>query len=643
MARNVYIENMPLEKASDLFLKHLNDCNWFQLESEEVDVLGSLGRWTAEPVLARRSSPHYIASAMDGIAVQAASTYHATEVNPVNIPLNDILVVDTGDYVPAPYDAVIMIEDVNFINDYVQIIKPAVPWQHIRSIGEDLVEQDMIVPSLTPIGPYEIASFRTASINRLPVIKKPVVAIIPTGTEIIEAANENMAPGDIVESNSRMLAALCQQWGVESLRHDIVIDDKDLIRQAVNDVRNKADLIVICSGSSAGREDYTSAIVQELGHLIVHGLATRPGKPAILGIIDDKPVIGVPGYPISAQLIFSLFAKPILFKKMGQLAPEPLTMECSISRKLPSHAGVDEFVNVNIARISERAIAYPLNRGAGLSSILVKSDGVVHIPRGNEGLDAGARCEVILNRSKQVIDNTLVCLGSHDMSIDFLIDILQKEHGIRMVSTNVGSMGGIMSLRRRETHCAGIHLLDHNNGDYNISYLKKYLPHERVLLINLVKRQQGLVVKKGNPLHIKGIQDITRPDVRYINRQKGAGTRLLLDYLLAREKIAVEDINGYNREEYTHLAVAASVKNDGCDTGLAIYASAKVMDLDFIPIEVERYDLCILPDLLSNEQLISLLAAIESPQFRTRTTAFGGYELDQSGLKIYEQSANDVQ
>lgn len=637
MTRNIYIENMPLEKASAMFTEHLQKCNWFQWESEEIDVLDSLGRWTAEPVLALRSSPHYIASAMDGIAVKAAATYHATEVNPVNIPSKDILVVDTGDYVPPEYDAVIMIEDVNFIDNQVQIIKSAVPWQHIRSVGEDLVEQDMIVPSLTPIGPYELASFRTASIEKLQVIKKPVVAIIPTGTELVESGYENMVPGEIVESNSRMMAALCQEWGAEALRFSIVIDDKDQIRQAVTEAEKKADLIIVCSGSSAGREDYTASIVQDLGKLIVHGLATRPGKPAILGIINDKPVIGVPGYPISAQLIFTLFARPILYKKMAQPLPEPLTMECSIARKLPSHSGVDEFVNVNIARISDHPVAYPLNRGAGLSSILVKADGFVHIPRGSEGLDAGSLCQVTLSRSPKVIENTLVCLGSHDMSIDFLIDVLQKEQGIRLVSTNVGSMGGIMSLHRRETHCAGIHLLDYDSGDYNISYLDKYLPDQKVLLINLVKRQQGLVVKQGNPLQISGIRDLIRSDVRYINRQKGAGTRLLLDYLLKRENLDWRKINGYNREEYTHLAVASSIKNDACDTGLAIYASAKVMNLDFIPIEMERYDLCILPDLLHKQQLESLLEAIHSPLFRSRVMDFGGYDLDQSGMTMYER------
>lgn len=635
MERNVYISNMPLEKAQHLFGEKLQNCNWFHQDNEYIPVRSALGRITSEPVIAQRSSPHYVASAMDGVAVKSISTFGATETNPIVIPINEYLEVDTGDYVPKDYDAVIMVEDVNFLPEGIQIIKAAVPWQHIRSIGEDLVEGDMIVSGLTRIGPYELASFITAGIDTVAVVKKPHVAIIPTGTELVEAASPQMVPGDIVESNSYMLMSLCQEWGATATRHEIVIDDRDLIKQAVLELKSTADLIVICSGSSAGREDYTAGIVSELGELLVHGLAIRPGKPAILGIVDQKPVIGVPGYPISAQLIFSLFARPIIYKKMGISVPESSRLNCSLSKKLPSPMGVDEYINVNVARIGERLIAYPLNRGAGLSSILVKSDGVLHIERGQEGLEAGASCNIVLNRSPQEINNTLITLGSHDLSIDFLIDILNKKNAIRLVSTNVGSMGGVMALRRKETHFAGLHLLDYDNGDYNVSYLEKYLPDEKWLLVNLVKRHQGLIVAPGNPLGIKNIPDLADKKLRYINRQKGAGTRILLDYLLKKEGISPGDINGYNREEYTHLAVAAAVKNDACDTGLAIYASAKAMGLDFIPIDVERYDLCILTDLISPAQLDSLLEAIQSDDFKQQVNAFGGYELDLSGQIIH--------
>lgn len=636
MQRKIYIENIPREQALQKFLQALEQENYFKIESEEVDVLLSHGRITSQAVYAHRSSPHYVASAMDGIAVKASSTFAANEVNPINLKKDqDYIEVDTGDYVPREFDAVIMIEEVNFLGGYAQIIKPAVPWQHIRSVGEDLVTHDMIVPVSTRIGPYELASIHTAGVGKVPVVKKPRVAIIPTGTELEEAASDDMEAGKIVESNSRMLSVLCEEWGAIPLRHDIVVDDPDLLRQAVMKTKDNADILVICSGSSAGREDYTSTIIEEFGQVLIHGVATRPGKPAILGIIDGKPVVGVPGYPVSAQLIFKLFARPVIFRKQGLELPDADEVLAHVSRKIASSMGVDEYIYVNLARIKDKYMAYPLNRGAGISSILVKADGVICIERGNEGLQAGESCPVSLLRPRKQVDHSLIAIGSHDMTIDILGNVLQKQYGIRLVSSNVGSMGGIMALRRQETHFAGIHLLDTENGEYNRSYLEKYLPEKSWILLNLVKRQQGLIIKKGNPLQILGLQDLLRSDVRYINRQKGAGTRILFDYLLARERIDNEAINGYNREEYTHLAVAAAVKNDACDTGMGIYASARVLDLDFIPLSEERFDLCILPDLIGERELDLLLNSIKSPEFRQQVSDFGGYNLEDSGQIIH--------
>jgi molybdenum cofactor synthesis domain-containing protein len=635
MERKVYIKNTPLEQALELFLKELEDNAYFSLEKERIEVLSSLGRILASPAYARRSSPHYPASAMDGIAVWAADTYGASEINPVRLDKDKYMEVDTGDYVPQAYDAVIMIEDVNFEQGQAVIIKPAVPWQHIRSVGEDLVAMDMIAPSLTTIGPYELASFVTAAINELEVVKKPLVAIIPTGTELLDRGSDDMNPGEIVESNSKMLMALCEQWGAKAFRHEIVVDDQELLRQAVQRLKDQADMIVICSGSSAGREDYTSAVIEEAGKLLIHGIATRPGKPAILGLIDGKPVIGVPGYPISAQLVFQLFARPVLYKKQGRQIPADTMIDCRVARKIASSMGVDEFVYVNVARIKEDYLAYPLNRGAGITTSLVKADGVLHIERGQEGLEAGSRCRIVLNKPQEILDRTLVCIGSHDLSIDFLADLLQSQHKIRLVSANAGSMGGIFSMMRSECHLAGVHLLDEENGDYNITYLKKYLPDRPWILINLLHREQGLIVKKGNPFSINGIKDLSDNRIRYLNRQPGAGTRVLFDYLLRQHGISPDCINGYHREEYTHLAVAAAVKNDTADCALGVYASARALDLDFIPIVEERYDLCILPDLIKPQYLESLKQVIRSQEFRQRVSEFGGYSLVNSGDTIH--------
>ncbi|HEX3010501.1 MAG TPA: substrate-binding domain-containing protein, partial [Syntrophomonadaceae bacterium] len=379
---------------------------------------------------------------------------------------------------------------------------------------------------------------------------------------------------------------------------------------------------------------FSAELIAELGELLVHGIATKPGKPAMFGLIDNKPIIGVPGYPVSADLVFSLFAKPVIYRKMGLSMPESPLLDCTISKKLASHMGVDEYVHVNVGKINDRYIAYPLNRGAGITTSLVNSDGVIHIARGNEGLVAGNNCTVRLKHPRRIIDNTLITIGSHDMAIDILADILQKDHGVRLVSTNAGSMGGIMALRRKETHFSGIHLLDYESGEYNTTYLEEYLPDEKWLLINLVKRQQGLIVKKDNPLGITGLHDLVRKDIRFINRQKGAGTRILLDYLLPKNNLSLDQINGYNREEYTHLAVAASVKNDACDVGMGIYASALAMDLDFIPVTEEQYDICILLNYISQQQLDQLRQVITGSEFKERVNACGGYNLDLSGKVV---------
>lgn len=635
MERDIYIENKPLEEAAGLFLDALAQCGFFRLDSISVPVNESLGRITSQPVMARRSSPHYVAAAMDGIATVAEATYGAAETSPVLLKPGDYMEVDTGDYVPRQYNTVIMIEDVNMIGEGAEVIKPAVPWQHIRSVGEDLVAGDMLLTSGCKIGAYELASMITAAVEQVEVVKKPRVAIIPTGTELVDTGSMEMPPGAIVESNSHMLASLCLEWGAEPVRYPIVIDDPGLLEAAVARAGAEADMIVVCSGSSAGREDYTSNIINKMGQLLVHGIAIRPGKPAILGIIKDKPVIGVPGYPISAQLIFHLMARPVLYRKQGLQPPTAEELPCRINRKTASSMGVDEFVYVNLARIKDSYVAFPLSRGAGITTSLVKADGVLHIKRGTEGLKAGASCRVQLKRDRHLIDQSLVTIGSHDMSIDVLADLMQLKENLRVISTNAGSMGGIMALKRAETHFAGIHLLDLQNGEYNLSYLLNYLPNQHWRLVNLVKRQQGLMVVKSNPLGISVLHDLTRKEVRFINRQKGSGTRILLDYLLSREQISPGQINGYNREEYTHLAVAAAVKNDACDCGLGIYASARAMDVDFIPLSEERYDICILEDLLPPGCLDKLLAVINSADFKERLESLGGYNTELTGECLY--------
>jgi len=300
---------------------------------------------------------------------------------------------------------------------------------------------------------------------------------------------------------------------------------------------------------------------------------------------------------------------------------------------------VDEFVHVNLARAGDDYLAFPLNRGAGATLSLVKSDGMLVIPRGLEGYQPGDRVKVRLTRPREVVDRTILAIGSHDLALDCLGNILWKKYGLRLASTNVGSMGGIMALKRKETHLAGIHLLDTASGEYNISYLNRYLKGEPLVLINLVTREQGLMVKPGNPLGITGIEDLTRPEIRFVNRQKGAGTRILLDYLLQARGIDPRRINGYEREEFSHLAVAAAVANGTADVSLGIYASCRALGLEFVPVASERYDICIRTDLLPAKTIARLRQAMADPEFVREIMSFGGYNLEHSGQIIWESGS----
>lgn len=632
MQRKVYIDNFIWEEARDLWYQALASGSWAS-PSETIAVTEARGRLTAQPVRAEYSCPHYPAAAMDGIAVISRCTRGANETSPLELQLNqDYIEVDTGDLIPAPFDAVVMIEEVNYTATGRAEIRAAVaPYQHVRGIGEDVTQSEMLCPALTRIGAYEIGCLLTAGVTRVEVIASPRVMIIPTGTELVESGLRPPKSGEILESNSWMLGALVEEAGATFLRNPLLIDDRELIKQAVTAGLDAADMVIICSGSSAGREDFSAGIVEELGDLIAHGVATRPGKPAILGVIAGKPVLGVPGYPVSAAQVFNLFARPLLLKMQGLTDDGSHTLEAKVARKTASPMGVDEFVLCQVGYLDGDYRAYPLSRGAGVTSNLVRADGYFLIPRGSEGVNVAETVPVKLHHEAKLLKNTLICNGSHDLVIDVLGDIMYRQYGLRIISANTGSMGALAALRRREAHLGGMHLLDPISAKYNTSYLDKYLSDTDCRLLNLVIRQQGLMVAPGNPLEIAGIADLVREDIRFINRQRGAGTRVLLDYLLQKDEITPSQINGYQREEYTHLAVAAAVEAGSADAALGIYASAQALGLDFIPVAEEEYDLCLLPDLWPDTWLEKLLSVIAGDEFKQQVAMLGGYDLSQSG------------
>ncbi len=633
-----YLSNEPLADA----VKKYNDTLTAagiggSLPGERIPVGDAHGRVTSEAVIAKISSPFYHSAAMDGYAVKFVDTFGAAETRPkrLNVPTQAVA-IDTGDPMPEGFDAVIMIEDVEKISgSEIEILRPATPWQHVRLVGEDIVATELIISENNVIRPVDMAAMMASGHTTVMVRRRPVVSIIPTGTELVEPGSE-LTRGDIIDFNSTMLAAMAAEYGAHAIQKNIVKDNAALLRQAILDALVDSDVVVINAGSSAGREDFTANVIAELGEVIVHGVSIKPGKPVILGVVKSKPVIGIPGYPVSAALTFTLFVKPLVYALRGLKAPGPDTIAARLSRQVASSLGQEEFIRVKLGSVSGNLIATPVTRGAGAIMSLVRADGIIRVPEQSEGIAAGHEVTVELLRPVREIENTLVCIGSHDNALDVLGNYLRKKHPeYSLSSAHVGSMGGLLALKRGEAHLAGTHLLDEETGEYNISAIKKLLPDTRIMLVNLVYRTQGFIVPKGNPKGIKGFDDLRRKDVVFVNRQAGAGTRLLTDLHLKKLRIDPGSVNGYYHEEFTHMAVAAAVLSGAADTGLAVLSAAQALDLDFVPVAQERYDLAIPREFYDAPMMLALLGIIrEDKEFRERIIRMGGYGVSDMGRVI---------
>lgn len=651
---SVYLQDIPLPQARERFQQALEQAGlWARLGEENIPLdENAAGRVLARAVWARLSSPHYHASAMDGFAVRAEETAGAMPTRPLSLRLGiQAQYVDTGDPLPDWANAVVPIENVEPLDEAEQ---PAVdprkpfavriraalpPWTHVRPMGEDMIATQLVLPEGQVLRPVDLGALAACGTLQLTVSRQPKVAILPTGTELVPAGSD-VKPGDILEFNSIVLAGQIKAWGGLPERYPITPDDFGQICQRVQQAADENDLVLLNAGSSAGSEDFSARVVETLGTLLVHGVAVRPGHPVILGMIRRSqvrpgepaltPIIGVPGYPVSAALTGEIFVEPLLAVWQGRGAAEALEVSATLTRKVTSPAGDDDYMRVVVGRVGERLLAAPLSRGAGVITSLVRADGICIIPRGVQGLEAGAPVTVRLYRTPAELERTIFAIGSHDMTLDLLAQHLTLR-GRRLVSSNVGSQGGLVALRRGEAHLAGSHLLDPESGEYNIAAIRQYLPGRRVRVMIWVGREQGLLLLPGNPRGIYSLADLVRPDVTFINRQRGAGTRVLLDYTLGRMGIAPDTIRGYNQEEYTHLGVAAAVLSGRADAGLGIAAAARALNLDFIPLFQERYDLVIPMEFVESGLLDPLFDLTQDAVFRQQVSALPGYDITNMG------------
>ena len=634
MAQKVYLSNYEFDEALN---KYLNEISYIFLNKEVINTGDSLGRITAEVVYSKISSPFYNCSAMDGIALHSSKTIGASEKHPVLLEEEkDYLVVDTGDPVPKEYDCVIMVEDiVNIDQNKVQIYKSAASWQNIRPLGEDIVEKQLINPSGHVVTPVDIGAMLAGGVNTIEVYKKPLVGIIPTGTELVEPGT-NLKIGDIIDFNSRVFSGQIVNYGGIPKRYGIVKDDYELLKETLKRAVSECDMVIINAGSSAGREDFTSDLIADLGKVFIHGIAIKPGKPTIMGEINNKPIIGIPGYPVSAYFIMEKVVKKVIESYQGLKHSDSQMIEAVLSKRIMSSLKYLEFIRMKLGYVGNKIIATPLSRGAGATMSLVRADGILEVPQNVEGIEAGTKVRIELMKSMNEIKNTIVCIGSHDPILDILADMLHiKSNHYYLSSAHTGSMGGIMALKNEETHIAPIHLLDMENGKYNVSYINKYLGNKNIALIKVVKRIQGLIVKKGNPLSLNNISDVSEKKARFVNRQRGAGTRLLLDYYLKQLNILPEQINGYEREEFTHLSVAAAVASGDVDCGLGIYSAAEMMNLDFIPVCNEEYDFAVPVEYLEMDIIKELIEVMKSSEFLKELDKLGGYDYSDICKTVY--------
>ncbi|HUX46627.1 MAG TPA: molybdopterin biosynthesis protein [Desulfosporosinus sp.] len=635
MERQIYLENKAWQEGLALMMEKL--AGRCVPKNESLDVRLSLHRITGAIIRAKRSSPHFSASAMDGYAIRAKDTHGISEREPRWLELGaQAIQVDTGDPIPEGMDAVVMLEEVLELGEGGILLQaPVVPLKHVRPVGEDIVEGEVLLPIHHRIRPQDQGALLAAGILEVEVRSKPRVGIMPTGDEI-RPPGTTLQVGDIVDSNSTVLASLVEEWGGSATIWPITPDQPERLEEAILEMATSQDILVIIAGSSQGRDDYTSQMVEKYGTLYLHGVAIKPGKPVVLGEVQGKPTFGIPGYPVSAYLTAHLFLEPWVKHLQGLSKDSQTTLNAVISKKVFSSLGSEEFVRVKVGRVGERWVAAPLSRGAGVTMSLVRADGMLRVPRLQEGFHEGETVPVELLRPVSELEETLVCIGSHDLTLDVLSSHMKARGGQGgIASAHVGSLAGILSLRKGEAHFAGIHLLDPDTGEYNRSYLQRFLPGRELSLMNLVYRTQVLIVPKGNPLNIKTLADLVKPGIRFINRQGGSGTRVLFDYLLQKQGLTKEQILGYEREEFTHLAVAVAVDSGAADVGLGIQSAAEALGLDYVLVGEERYDLAIPREYLEEPRIKAMIAVVQSKAFQEDVLALGGYDVRDTGV-IYD-------
>ncbi|SDC23983.1 molybdopterin molybdochelatase [Candidatus Frackibacter sp. WG11] len=632
--RNIYLDKVPLSEARKIILDNFR-AKYSKKKTEVIPVEEALNRVNAEAVFAKSSAPHYYASAMDGVAVDVEVTFGVSDRNPKELTIGEeVFFIDTGEPIPEGCNGVIMIEDVNQIDkDTLEITQAATPWQHIRAIGEDINAAELVLSANTKIGPAEIGSLLASGVTEIKVNKEPVVAILPTGTELVEPGVQ-LEAGNVVEYNSRVISSQVQEWGGQPSRLDKIKDDYELIKKKVENLSKEHDIVLIIAGSSAGSEDYTSQVIEDLGELLFHGVAIKPGKPLMAGLVNGKLVIGVPGYPVSAYLNTQLFVKPLIETFLGLSISKPLEVEAGLVQKLISKLGQEEFIRVKLVEIDGTLKAIPLKRGAGAINSVAKADGFIRVPALSQGLQVEDKINVELHKGINYRQN-LLAVGEQDYVFELLKDQLALDAELNLHLKDVDSRTGLEFLRQKQANMA---LLKTNNLETlkeTISSMEEL--EQQLVVVNLVRSQIGLAVASGNPKAINELQDLVKEDVLFVNRQQRAASREVLDNKLQNLKINDKIIRGYEHEESTDLGVANLIKEGIVDVGLVSQGVAELFGLEFISLGQVNLNLVLSETEFATDRMQSLWEIVKSYKFKTRLKNILGYDTKETGEIIYRK------
>ncbi|MCS7385367.1 MAG: molybdopterin biosynthesis protein [archaeon GB-1867-005] len=643
--RKIFHKLITIEEALKLIKKHVN---LSPVGVEEVDLLKAHGRVLAEDIIAKVDLPPFDRSEMDGYAVIAGDTYDADEDSPVKLKVigkieagdepkiavekGCAIEISTGAPIPPGANAVVMVEYTRQIGNTVEIFKPVAVGAHIVHAGSDLMIGEKILRKGTILTPREIGVIAAVGIDKVRVYKKPKIAIISTGSELV-TPGASLPPYKVYDVNTYSIAAGVNEAGGEPIAVGIVSDNISEIRKTIENAIKKFDLVIISGGTSAGVGDLVYKVLNELGKpgIIVHGLKVKPGKPTVISVVNNKLIIGLPGWPVSALIIFNLIAKPVIRALAGLPEEEEKIFKVKVATRIRPARGRVNLIPVSIT-INEKGemIAYPLIHHSGAIATLTKADGYIIIKENVELLEAGEEVQMKLLSSKIQPPN-LTIIGSHCPALDRLIELLEEEHKIKKIRLiSVGSLAGLMAVRNGEADIAGIHLLDEETLTYNIPLLTKYNVNNAVLIRGYI-REQGLIVRKGNPTNIRSLEDLLREDVKFINRNMGSGTRVLIDYELKKmaEKIgkSIEEIKtkikGYNIEAKTHSAVALAVLMGRADVGVAIRSIAMMYGLEFMPLKEEHFDFLVNKKALNKISVQAFIKALKSSKFKEKLLEIG--------------------